>query len=64
MKINNNIVERPQDMIMRVCTFIHMGNLEKTFESYDLMSKGYFTHASPTLFNSELPDLSLQVVSY
>lgn len=52
MKINNNIVERPQDMIMRVCTFIHMGDLDKTFESYDLMSKGYFTHASPTLFNS------------
>jgi len=27
-------------------------NLEAAFESYDLMSRGYFTHASPTLFHA------------
>mmetsp|Transcript_28552 Transcript_28552/g.60253 ORF Transcript_28552/g.60253 Transcript_28552/m.60253 type:complete len:942 (-) Transcript_28552:75-2900(-) len=27
-------------------------NLEAAFETYDLMSRGYFTHASPTLFHA------------
>ena len=27
-------------------------NLQAAFETYDLMSRGYFTHASPTLFHS------------
>ena len=52
MKINNKIVERPQDMIMRVCAFIHMNDVDQAIESYNLMSHGYFTHASPTLFNA------------
>ncbi|VVU94675.1 Ribonucleotide reductase, barrel domain [seawater metagenome] len=52
MKLDNKIVERPQDMIMRVNTFIHMDDIDKALKSYDLMSEGYFTHASPTLFNS------------
>jgi ribonucleoside-diphosphate reductase subunit M1 len=52
MKINNEVVERPQDMIMRVCAFIHMDDIEKAIKSYNLMSQGFFTHASPTLFNS------------
>ena len=48
----NNIVERPQDMWMRVAAFIHQGNLEKTKESYDALSLKQFTHATPTLFNA------------
>lgn len=47
-----NIIERPQDMWMRVASFIHQGDLERTKETYDLMSNKYFTHATPTLFNS------------
>ena len=27
-------------------------NLQSSFETYDMMSKGFFTHASPTLFHS------------
>lgn len=27
-------------------------NLQAAFETYDLMSRGYFTHASPTLFHA------------
>jgi ribonucleoside-diphosphate reductase alpha subunit len=46
------IIERPQDMWMRVSAFIHQGDLEKTKETYNLMSQKYFTHATPTLFNA------------
>ena len=52
MKMDGQIIERPQDMIMRVCAFIHMDNVDQAIESYELMSQGFFTHASPTLFNS------------
>ena len=51
-KIEGKIVERPQHMIMRVSVCIHIGNIDKVFETYEEMSKGSFTHASPTLFNA------------
>jgi ribonucleoside-diphosphate reductase alpha subunit len=46
------IIERPQDMLMRVSVGIHFYDLENVLKSYDKMSKMYFTHASPTLFNA------------
>lgn len=49
------IVERPQHLFMRVALFIHLNNLEKAFETYDLLSDKYFTHATPTLFNAGSP---------
>lgn len=52
LKINGAIVERPQQMLMRVSCGIHTGNLEKTVNTYNLLSQKWFTHASPTLFNS------------
>ena len=54
------IYERPQDMWLRVASFLNMGNLEKTKLTYDLMSTGFYTHASPTLYNSgtKRPQLS------
>ena len=42
-------------MWMRVAICIHGRNLEKIKETYDLMSKKYFTHATPTLFNAGTP---------
>ena len=51
-KRNKVIVERPQDMIMRVALAIHRKDISKVLETYDLMSKHYFTHATPTLYNS------------
>jgi ribonucleoside-diphosphate reductase alpha chain len=51
-KIDGKIVERPQHMLMRVAVCIHLGNLDRIFETYEEMSKGTFTHASPTLFNA------------
>jgi len=55
LRMSGKIVERPQHMIMRVAIGIHMDDLESAFETYHLMSKKYFTHATPTLFNSGTP---------
>ena len=55
LKLNGQIVERPQHMLMRVSIGIHMNDLESAFETYELMSKRFFTHATPTLFNSGTP---------
>ncbi|NBL65564.1 ribonucleoside-diphosphate reductase subunit alpha [Flavobacterium sp. NST-5] len=55
LKINGKIVERPQHMLMRVAVGIHLNDLDSVIETYDLMSKKYFTHATPTLFNSGTP---------
>ena len=50
-KINDNLIETPQYMFLRVAWGIHH-NLEDAKESYNMMSQGYFIHATPTLFNS------------
>ena len=55
LKLNGNIVERPQHMLMRVSIGIHLDDIESALETYELMSKRYFTHATPTLFNSGTP---------
>ena len=55
LKINGQIVERPQHMLMRVSVGIHLDDLDAAIETYHLMSKRYFTHATPTLFNSATP---------
>ncbi len=55
-----NVVERPQDMWMRVASFVHQDSMDDARDSYNLMSNKYFTHATPTLFNAGLtrPQLS------
>jgi len=72
-KINQNIIERPQHMLMRVSLGIHFDSfnisdtnntnyklhLEKAFNTYDCMSMGYFIHATPTLFNAGTPNPNL-----
>ncbi|WP_297760701.1 ribonucleoside-diphosphate reductase subunit alpha [uncultured Muriicola sp.] len=55
LKLNGKIAERPQHMLMRVSIGIHLNDLESAMETYELMSKKYFTHATPTLFNSGTP---------
>jgi ribonucleoside-diphosphate reductase alpha chain len=60
-KVGKNTVERPQHMWMRVAIGIHGYtsanglSLQLVKETYDLMSLKYFTHATPTLFNSGTP---------
>ena len=55
MKINQKIVERPQHMWLRVAIGIHGINMERVIQTYEYMSLKYFTHATPTLFNSGTP---------
>ena len=55
LRINKVIVERPQQMWMRVAIGIHKDNMEKVKETYNYMSQKYFTHATPTLFNAGTP---------
>ena len=55
LKLNGKIAERPQHMLMRVAIGIHLNDLESAIETYELMSKKFFTHATPTLFNSGTP---------
>merc|ERR1719210_1100794 len=55
LKINGKVVERPQQMLMRVSVGIHGEDIEAAVETYDLLSQKLFTHASPTLFNAATP---------
>ncbi|WP_010182558.1 ribonucleoside-diphosphate reductase subunit alpha [Aquimarina agarilytica] len=55
LKLNGKIAERPQHMLMRVSIGIHIDDLDAAIETYELMSKKFFTHATPTLFNSGTP---------
>ncbi len=55
MRINGKIIERPQHMIMRVALGIHKKDIKEAIKTYDFMSEKYFTHATPTLFNSGTP---------
>lgn len=63
MKINGKTVERPQHMWLRVAIGIHVSTLKDDFDilrmhirdTYECMSQKYFTHATPTLFNSGTP---------
>ena len=55
MKLDGNIVERPQHLLMRVAVGIHGENLENVIETYHLLSEKWFTHATPTLFNAGTP---------
>jgi ribonucleoside-diphosphate reductase alpha chain len=55
MKVNGVVVERPQQMWMRVALGIHGSDIKEALLTYDLMSQKFFTHATPTLFNSGTP---------
>lgn len=55
LKMNGKVVERPQHMLMRVSIGIHGEDIKSALDTYNLMSEKWFTHASPTLFNSGTP---------
>jgi ribonucleoside-diphosphate reductase alpha subunit len=56
LRVDGRIVERPQQMLMRVALGIHGSDLDSAFETYEYMSTRYFTHATPTLFNAGTPN--------
>ncbi len=55
LKLNGEVAERPQQMIMRVAVGIHKEDIDSAIETYHKMSEGWFTHATPTLFNAGTP---------
>lgn len=55
LRLAGRIVERPQYLWMRVSIGIHGADLDLAFETYHLMSRKRFTHATPTLFNAGTP---------
>ena len=55
LKTNGLITERPQHMLMRVSVGIHKNDIDAAIETYNAMSQGWFTHATPTLFNAGTP---------
>jgi len=55
LKIEGKIVERPQHMLMRVSVGIHKDDMDAVVNTYNGLSEGWFTHATPTLFNSGTP---------
>jgi len=54
VKFDDKPVESPQDLFLRVAVAIHYNTDNKDLiqKTYDYMSNGYFTHATPTLFNA------------
>ncbi len=55
LKMNGEISERPQQMLMRVSVGIHKDDLDSVVKTYNMLSEGWFTHATPTLFNAGTP---------
>ncbi len=55
LRTDGQIAERPQHMLMRVSIGIHKDDIAAAIETYEMMSKKYFTHATPTLFNAGTP---------
>jgi len=56
LKLHGEIAERPQHMLMRVAVGIHLDDIERVLETYNLLSQKFFTHATPTLFNAGTPN--------
>ena len=52
LRVDKKIIERPQHMWMRVAIGIHGNDIKEVIQTYELLSKKYFTHATPTLFNA------------
>ncbi|MEM7572353.1 MAG: ribonucleoside-diphosphate reductase subunit alpha [Bacteroidota bacterium] len=55
LRMDGQVVERPQQMLMRVAVGIHDKDIESAIETYKLMSEKWFIHATPTLFNAGTP---------
>ena len=59
MKIKGQVIERIQDLFMRVSCALHTDNIESALQSYNLISQKYFIHATPTLYHAGIPRAQL-----
>jgi len=59
LRIKDKVIERPQQLFMRVALDV-CDELDDIKELYKMLSEGYYTHATPTLFNAgtKRPQLS------
>ena len=55
LKLDGQVVERPQHLLMRVAVGIHKHDIESAIATYNDLSEGWYTHATPTLFNAGTP---------
>lgn len=55
LRMEGKIAERPQQMLLRVAIGIHKEDIQEAISTYEGMSKGLYTHATPTLFNAGTP---------
>ncbi len=55
LRMDKEIVERPQHLFMRAAVGIHGEDIDAAIETYNLMSEKWFIHATPTLFNAGTP---------
>ena len=55
LRLHGKVVERPQHMLMRVAVGIHKGDIDNAIRTYNDLSEGWYTHATPTLFNAGTP---------
>lgn len=55
LKLNGKVAERPQHMLMRVAVGIHGADIDSAIQTYNSLSEGWYTHATPTLFNAGTP---------
>lgn len=55
LRMDGQVVERPQHLLMRAAVGIHGEDLDAAIETYNLMSEKWFIHATPTLFNAGTP---------
>ena len=52
LKLDGKVAERPQYMYMRTALQVCGEDIQGVIDTYNLLSEGYYTHATPTLFNS------------
>ena len=52
LKVNKNLVERPQHLLLRVAIGIHGSDIKSAIECYNALSNKKYIHATPTLFNA------------
>ncbi len=55
LRMDGQVVERPQHMLMRAAVGIHGTDIKSAIETYELMSEKWFIHATPTMFNAGTP---------
>ena len=52
LRDEGKVIERMQELYLRVSVSLYLGNIDLIKECYDMLSLGYISHATPTLYNA------------